>query len=185
MSEFNFPTKIIRLTAALLNTVLCFVKIQNSCSEYFETRQGLRQGDVLSTLVFNVVLESFVQRAKLLTNGTIFNKQTHKLGYADDIGMIGRSQAAVREAFIWLERDANKVGLKINESKTKYMIAAGNERMIRQRICVFGIPGDTEQRCESGDTEENPDCIYASSAQIIAVGAKAPDKQVLFSLPQK
>jgi hypothetical protein len=30
-----------------------------------------------------------------------------------------------------LEREANKVGLKINESKTKYMIAAGNERTIR------------------------------------------------------
>jgi hypothetical protein len=29
-----------------------------------------------------------------------------------------------------LEREANKVGLKINESKTKYMIAAENERTI-------------------------------------------------------
>jgi hypothetical protein len=30
-----------------------------------------------------------------------------------------------------LEREANKVGLKINESKTKYMIAAGTDRLIR------------------------------------------------------
>jgi hypothetical protein len=30
----------------------------------------------------------------------------------------------------WLERAANKVGLKINESKTKYMIAAENERTV-------------------------------------------------------
>jgi hypothetical protein len=77
-------------------------------------------------------------------------------------------QVAVREAFLALEREANKVGLKINENKTKYLIAAGNERTIRDvgqsvafgdnRICVFGIPGDTEQRHESGDTEENPDC---------------------------
>jgi hypothetical protein len=28
------------------------------------------------------------------------------------------------------EREANKVGLKINESKRKYIIAAGNERTI-------------------------------------------------------
>jgi hypothetical protein len=32
---------------------------------------------------------------------------------------------------IALEREANKVGLKINESKTKYMIVAGTDRLIR------------------------------------------------------
>jgi hypothetical protein len=55
-------------------------------------------------------MESIVRRAKLQTNGTIFNKQTQILGYANDIGIIGRSKAA-------LEREANKVGLKINGSK--------------------------------------------------------------------
>jgi Reverse transcriptase (RNA-dependent DNA polymerase) len=65
--------------------VVCCVKIQNDCSEYFETRQGLRQGDALSTLLFNVVLEIIVRRAKLQTNGTIFNRQTQILAYADDI----------------------------------------------------------------------------------------------------
>jgi hypothetical protein len=50
MSELTFPTKLIRLTKATLTIVTCCVKIQNDCSESFETRQGLRQGDVLSTL---------------------------------------------------------------------------------------------------------------------------------------
>jgi hypothetical protein len=71
-----------------------------------------------------------VRRAKLKTNDTIFNKQTQILGDADDIDIIGRSQAAVREVFLALEREANRVGLKIDESKTKYMIAAGNGRSL-------------------------------------------------------
>jgi Reverse transcriptase (RNA-dependent DNA polymerase) len=115
MSQLSFPTKLIRLRAATLNTVLCCVKIQNDCSEYFETRQGLRQEDVLSTLFFNVV------HRKLQTNGTIFNKQTQILGYADDINIIGRSRPKAFQ-----EREANKGGLKINRSKIKYLIAAGN-----------------------------------------------------------
>jgi hypothetical protein len=59
-----------------------------------------------------------------------------------------------------------KVVLKKNLQK--YMITAENDRTIRdverqnfwsrQGICVFGNPGDTEQRRESGDTEENRDC---------------------------
>jgi hypothetical protein len=35
------------------------------------------------------------------------------------------------EAFVALESEANKIGLKINESKIKYIIAAGEERTIR------------------------------------------------------
>jgi hypothetical protein len=46
MSELNFPTKLIRRTKATLTTVTCCVKIQNDCSESFETRQGLRQGEL-------------------------------------------------------------------------------------------------------------------------------------------
>jgi hypothetical protein len=57
MSGLNFPSNIIRLTKATLTIVTCCVKIQNDCSEPCETRQGLRQRDVLSTLFFNVVLE--------------------------------------------------------------------------------------------------------------------------------
>jgi Reverse transcriptase (RNA-dependent DNA polymerase) len=68
-----------------------------------------------------------VRRAKLQTNGTIFNRQTQILAYADDIDIIGRNQAAVRDAYLAFEREANKIGLKINESKTKSMIAAGTD----------------------------------------------------------
>jgi hypothetical protein len=53
------------------------------------------------------------------------------LGYADDIDIIRRSQAAVREAFLALKKVTNKVVLEINEKNTKYMIAAGNKRTIR------------------------------------------------------
>jgi hypothetical protein len=57
MSELNFPTKLKCLTKTTLTTVMCCIKKQNDCSESFETRHGLRQGDVLYTLLFNVVLE--------------------------------------------------------------------------------------------------------------------------------
>jgi hypothetical protein len=76
MSEHNFLTKLICLTKATLTIVTCCVKIQNDCSESFETRQGLRQADVLSTLLFNVVLEVIVRRANLQTTGKIYNKKT-------------------------------------------------------------------------------------------------------------
>jgi hypothetical protein len=53
------------------------------------------------------------------------------IAYADDIDIVGRSQSAVRDAYLALEREAAQVGLKINEQKTKYMNSAGNDRKIR------------------------------------------------------
>jgi hypothetical protein len=78
MSELNFPTKLIRLNKATFT-------IQNDCSESFETRQGLKQGDVLSTLLFNVVLEVIVRRD---------NKEKQLLAYADDIDIVDRIQGS-------------------------------------------------------------------------------------------
>jgi hypothetical protein len=112
MSELNFLTKLIRITKATLSIMTCCVKIQNDCSEFFETRQGLRQKDVLSTLLLNVVLEIIVQRANLQTTGTIYNKETQLLAYADDIDIVGRSKLAVRNAYLELEVEAAKVGFK-------------------------------------------------------------------------
>jgi Reverse transcriptase (RNA-dependent DNA polymerase) len=89
-----------------------------------ETRQGLSQGDVLSTLLFNDVLEAIIRRAKLQTTGIIFNKHTQLFAYAVDIDIFGKSLEAVRDAYLALEAEAAKGRLKINRKKTKYMIAA-------------------------------------------------------------
>jgi hypothetical protein len=80
------------------------------CVVSFETRQGLRQGEVLSTLLFNFVLEVIVRRANLQITDTIYNKETQLFAYADEIDIVGRSQSAVRDAYLALEREAAKVG---------------------------------------------------------------------------
>jgi hypothetical protein len=77
------------------------------------------------------VLEVIVRRVNLQTTGTIYNKETQLLAYADDIDIVGRSHSAVRDAYLALEREAAKVRLKIKVQKTKYMNAARNDRTIR------------------------------------------------------
>jgi hypothetical protein len=71
------------------------------------------------------------------------------------IDIVGRSQSAVRDVYLALEIKAAKVGLKINEQKAKYMIAAQNERTICDvvqsmaiGVKVFeyqGVPDETNE----------------------------------------
>lgn len=49
------------------------------------------------------------------------NKSTQILGYADDLDIVSRSIRDLRDTFIKLETAAKKMGLQINEEKTKYM----------------------------------------------------------------
>jgi hypothetical protein len=41
----------------------------------------------------------------LKPDSPIYNKETELLAYADDIDIVGRSQSAVRDAYLALERD--------------------------------------------------------------------------------
>jgi hypothetical protein len=61
-------------------------------------------------------------------------KKHNYLHNADDIDIVSRSQSAVRNAYLALEGEAAKVGLKMNEQKTKYMIATRSNRTIRDVV---------------------------------------------------
>jgi sorting nexin-29 len=120
MSEFNIPNKLIRLTWMTVENT-SQVRIQSDLSHSTTTKKGLRQGDSLACLLFNLEMEKVVRNAGIQTNGTIFYKLVRLLAYADDTDIIARSQTALKEAFLSLERTAREMGLKINEEKTKYL----------------------------------------------------------------
>ena len=128
MAEFRFPHKLIRLLKGTLSKVMCGVKVQGKTSGLFECKTGLRQGDELSTKLFNVALEGVIRRAKLELNGTIFTKSIQLLGFADDVDIVGRNIRSVTDAYSRMEREANKIGLRVNEDKTKFLMVSASER---------------------------------------------------------
>ncbi|GFT66124.1 reverse transcriptase domain-containing protein [Trichonephila clavipes] len=61
MTEFKIPKTPVNLTKATLKNVRCRIKIQKYLSEPFTTERGLRQGDSLECLLFNLVLEKCIR----------------------------------------------------------------------------------------------------------------------------
>jgi sorting nexin-29 len=126
-SEFNIPNKLIRLTQMTMENTKSQVRNQSDLSDSVTTKEGLRQFDSLACLLFNLALGKVVRNAGIQTNGTIFYKSVQLLAYADGIDIIARSQTAIKEAFLSLERAAVEMGLKINEEKTKYLTTRVNK----------------------------------------------------------
>ena len=73
-----------------MDRVMCVVRVSGTLSSPFESRRGLRQGDGISCLLFNIALEGVIRRAGINTSGTIFTKSVQLLGFADDIDIIAR-----------------------------------------------------------------------------------------------
>jgi len=121
MKELGFETKLIRLVKATLDGTKCRVKVQNDMSTAFTVGNGLKQGDALSCLLFNLALETAMRRAGIQTNKTLVNGTVQILGFADDLDLASRNHAAAVDTFINLKIQAERMGLVINESETKYM----------------------------------------------------------------
>jgi hypothetical protein len=123
MLEFGIPLKLVRLTQATMEGTTAKVKVQNELSGSFHLRNWLRQGDALACILFNIALEKIIHDANINQLDNIFYKSAHiVLEYADDIGISSRCPKSLQEATVALDRAARRMGLEINQAKTKYMI---------------------------------------------------------------
>jgi len=68
-------------------------------------------------MLFNITQEYAITKSGIQTRGTIFYKLVQLMAYADDIVIIGRSLASMREGFHLLEEASKEMGLVIYESK--------------------------------------------------------------------
>jgi hypothetical protein len=68
------------------------------------------------------------------------------LAYTDDIDIISRSPKSLHEATIALDRAARRMGLEINEAKTKYMICGCKKKYVEN---VFKAKNMTFERVNS------------------------------------
>jgi sorting nexin-29 len=90
MKEFGIPMKLVRLVRMTLTNTNSKVKIQGKLSPSFDTMIGLRQGDSLSNLLFNLCMEKIIRNDRINPGGTIFNRIRQCLAYADDVAILGR-----------------------------------------------------------------------------------------------
>jgi len=65
LTKYNVPDKLLKLIKLTMQRTKMKVKVNNSHSEWFETKTGVRQGDPLSALPFSVVLDSVITNLEI------------------------------------------------------------------------------------------------------------------------
>jgi len=91
-------------------------------SNKFPIQKGVRQGDTLSPKLFNAGLEQVFRMLNWDNAGiTINGEKLNHLRFADDIVLISNNGEEAKEMLNELNRESNKLGMKINMRKTKVM----------------------------------------------------------------
>jgi hypothetical protein len=90
--------------------------------EIFPITTGLKQGDVLSPLLFNYALQCAIKRVQSNQDGLKLNGAHQPLVYADDVNILGGSVHAIKKTTEALAAVSKETERKVNADKTKYMV---------------------------------------------------------------
>jgi len=125
--EFGIPKKLVGLIKMCLTETYSRVRVGKDLSDMLPIRNGLKQGDALSPLLFNFALEYAIRRVQVNQGGLKLNGTHQLLAYTDDVNILGGSVHTVKENAETLVVATKETGLEVNADKTKYMIMSRDQ----------------------------------------------------------
>jgi len=159
--EFGIPKKLVRLIKMNLNKAYSRVRVDKKVSDRFPIRNGLKQGDALSPMLFNFALKYAIRRVQANQDGLKLNGKHKLLAYADDVNTLGGSIHTLKENAEALVAATREIGLEVSADKTKYMAMSRDQNA--GRIHSVRIDNSTFERVEDfkylGTTSTNQNSI--------------------------
>ena len=121
------PPKIIRLLQQSYSGSSSQVRIRNEMSEDFAVKTVVRQGDVASPLLFNIVVDAIMRKVFQNGHGVKFgiNVSVTDLMFADESVILAEDDTEATNTLHDITQIAQTFGLQINVEKTKILSTGG------------------------------------------------------------
>jgi len=105
-----------------LTEIYSRVRVGKNLSDMFPIRNGMKQGDALSPLLFNFALAYAIRRVQVNKDGLQLNDTHQLLVYVDDVNMLRVSVRTIKESAEALLVNSKEIGLEVNGDKSKYTV---------------------------------------------------------------
>jgi len=107
------------------------VRVGKNLSDMFPIRNGLKQGDARSPLLFNFALEYTIRRVQVNQDGLKLNGTHQLLVYADYVNILVVSAHSIQVNAEALVVAGRKIGMEVNAYKNKYMVMSRDQNARR------------------------------------------------------
>jgi hypothetical protein len=114
--------KLVTLIKMCLNEYYIKVCRGKKLSDTLPVQSGLKQGGVLSPLLFNSALEYAVRKVQENQVGLKLSGTCELLVCADGVNLLGGNADIIKKNTETLIDTSKEVGLEVNTEKTKYML---------------------------------------------------------------
>ena len=140
LKQYRVPQQQIDIIKELYFGTWCCVRTAEAALEDFEVKTGVRQGCVLSPLLFNCFMDRIVREAMEMTGGGLHVEYTTRGGlflsyrdktplttciqnaqYADDLTLVAENRKELQQMIDALDRACTQWGMKISGDKTKVL----------------------------------------------------------------
>ena len=109
----------------------CKIKFSNGVSQPFKSERGVKQGDVLSPILFNFFIDDLKSTLSNRTNTNpvaIGDESVNILMYADDIVLLSENEVGLQNCLDELLHYCTNWKLQVNSAKSKVIVFNSNGR---------------------------------------------------------
>jgi hypothetical protein len=131
--EMGIPKHLISLLKGLYEDQIAVIRTEFGDTDSFKIRKGVRQGCILSPVLFNLYAERIMRLAEMEEGKEgirIAGRLLNNLRYADDTTLLAGKKADLLLLIKRLKSESEKAGLYFNIKKTKIMTTVGADNFV-------------------------------------------------------
>ena len=174
LKSYGVPWQLVDIIQGLYSGTWCQVRTTDGMSEAFEVRSGVRQGCVLSPLLFNCFMDRILREMTETLGGglhidyaiggglflsyrdkTSASSCVQDLLYADDVTLIAETRREQQHMITTLDKACDRWDMRINGEKTKILTVGTTEDQSPLRLrgqMLEEVESFSYLGCEVGQT---------------------------------
>lgn len=117
----QIPTNLINVIKNIYTDNYAKLRIKGELSHPIAVEKGIRQGDSLSPLLFNLIMDEIINSVKNLKGYKMGNNEIKIACYADDVVLFAEEEDDLQRLLFQFNKTAKKYNMLISTSKTKSM----------------------------------------------------------------